>query len=278
VLTRRLQASRERDGPILYDDAPDECQAERRVTDLAVGASTTSSRRTSAVLALVAVAPAVVGFVVGWFVGHLVGGVIGLVVLGVAAAALVWIRAGSLTLRSPDTRPADPEGEARLYNLADGLCVTAGVKMPSLGVVDADGLNLAIIGRDAGHATILVTSGLLRSLSRIELEGVLAVGVAGLRQGDAGPATVAAAAFGLGLRFAVDEGRDRRLDETGMALTRYPPGLVSAYEKVKTVGTSVPGVPRHQAHVWLVDPAPTGGPLAPYRTPISQRIDALNEL
>jgi heat shock protein HtpX len=248
------------------------------MTALAVEASTSSSRRTSAVLALVAVAPAVLGVVVGWLLGHVIGAVIGLVVLGVAAPALIWIRAGSLALSGTDPRPADLDGEARLYNLADGLCVTAGVKMPTLQVVEADGLNLAVIGRDAGHGTILVTSGLLRVMSRIELEAVVAVAVAGIRHGDAGPATVAAAAFGLGTRFAVDSGRDRRLDETGMALTRYPPGLVSAYEKLRTAGTSVPGISSRQAHVWLLDPTPAGSLSAPYRTPISERIDALNEL
>jgi hypothetical protein len=265
-------------GPILYHGSPDESQTERRVTTLAVEASTSSSRRKAAVLGLVAVAPAVVGAVVGWLVGQVVGAVIGLVVLGALASALVWVRAGSLRLTGVDVSSADPKGEARFYNLAEGLCVTAGVKMPDLRVADAQGLNLAITGRDTQRATIVATSGLLRALSRMELEAVVAVAVSGIRHGDAGSATVAAAALGIGTRFAVDPQRDRRLDETGAGLTRYPPGLISAYDKLRSSGTSVPGVPRHQAHLWLLDPAPVGGSPAPYRTPIGARIDGLNEL
>ncbi len=248
------------------------------MTAVDVEVSTSPGRRTAAVLAETAVGPAVVGAVIGWFAGHVVGLVIGLVVLGVAVPVVVWILAGRPGGAGIDGRAADPEADARLLNLVDGLSISAGLRVPDLRVMETEACNVAVVGRDVNHARIVATSGLLDGLSRIELEGVAAVAVAWLRSGEAQPATVAAAAIGLGVGRAVGGGRDRALDEAAAALTRYPPGLVSAYEKLVVADTAVPAVPRRSAHLWLFDPQPAGAPLPPYRTGLVDRIDALNEL
>jgi Zn-dependent protease with chaperone function len=248
------------------------------VNAVAVEPSTNPGRRVAGLLALVSVGPALVGLLIGLAAGGALGGVVGLVVLAVATPLVFWWRAGRLALGPPGSRPADPGTDARLLNLAEGLCVTAGVKLPDLRVVEAEGLNLAVVGRDEASATVVVTSRLLEQLTRMELEGVVAVAVTAIRQRDLAPATLSAAAFGLGAGYAVGPGRDPRLDDGSVTLTRYPPGLASAYEKFKQLGTVVPAVPRPQAHLWLADPSPAGTATAGYRTALVERIDALNDL
>ena len=233
-------------------------------------------RRTALVLAVVALPPAIVAGIIGALLGGVILAVVLLVVVGAALVALVWVRSAS-RIADIGGDPADPTRHARLVNLVDGLCVSAGVRMPALRVLEADGCNLAVVGRDRSHAALVVTSGLIEDLTRMELEGALATGIVELRRGDATPATVAAAAGAFAVRLAVDPRRDRLVDEAAAALTRYPPGLTAAYHKLQEHGTTVPGTRRSSAHLWLADPDGTGAPV-PYRVSLQERIDALAEL
>lgn len=61
-----------------------------------------------------------------------------------------------------------------LYNILENLSITAGLPMPTLYLIDDSSPNAFATGRDAEHAVVAVTSGLLKILDRSELEGVLA--------------------------------------------------------------------------------------------------------
>ena len=67
--------------------------------------------------------------------------------------------------------PIDEHDDPRLYNVTEGLCATFGLGMPSLHVVDDDVPNACALGRDARRSDLVVTTGLLRRLDPIELEG-----------------------------------------------------------------------------------------------------------
>ncbi len=235
-------------------------------------------RRTAELLALAGVAGLVVGLVVGLLAGGLVGAVIGAVVVGLAVPGALWQRAGSWVEGGKLGSAADPVAHARLVNLVEGIAATAGVKVPALRVVPGPGLNLAVSGREASDATLVVTAPTLDALTRMELEGLVAVGAAVIRRGETRPGTLAAAAGGLLAGHAVGTDRDRLLDESAAGITRYPPGLMAAYEKLEATGTSVTGASRHGAHLWIADPDPAPGGACSYRTPIRLRIDALAEL
>jgi Zn-dependent protease with chaperone function len=88
---------------------------------------------------------------------------------------------------------------------------------------------------------------------------------------------VLAATFGLGRALALAVDRDAQADQAAVALTRYPPALAAALEKVDAKGAGVSGQPASLAHLWLADPRPdavTGRG----RLPIRERIEALREL
>ena len=61
-----------------------------------------------------------------------------------------------------------------LWNSLENLCITAGLPMPKLYIIDDPAPNAFATGRNKEHAVIAVTTGLLPLLTKSELEGVLA--------------------------------------------------------------------------------------------------------
>jgi heat shock protein HtpX len=233
--------------------------------------------------------------VLGLVLGLTVGPVVGVVVFVVVAAGLgAWARFGGdrRALGSLPTRTADPVADARVLNLIEGLSVGAGVRQPRLLIVDAPGLNAMASGTSPARATVVVTSGLLAELSRIELEAVLAEELVLVRHQETVPATVLAATFGLGRQIGVPGDRDTRADSAAVTLTRYPPALAAALEKVNAKGAQVPQVAGSLRHLWLADPTgpapgrppgppePADGGAGPLRgrVPLPERVEALREL
>jgi len=239
-----------------------------------------SSARVARITAGFAAPPAVLLGIIAWVAGGVLTSVI---VFLVIAAALTWwaLMAGDRrvagVLSTLGGRDADPVRDARISNLAEGLSINAGLRQPRLVVVEAAGLNVLAAGTSASKAVVAVTSGLLAELDRIELEAVLAEALCQIRRGDTVAPTVSAATFGLGRRQAVASDRDALADQAAVTLTRYPPALASALEKLEAKGWEVPGQPAYMASLWLADPRP-GAPTDVGRLPLGERIEALREL
>lgn len=66
------------------------------------------------------------------------------------------------------------ESYPELYNTLENLCITAGLPMPKLYIINDPAPNAFATGRNKDHAVVAVTTGLLPLLSKSELEGVLA--------------------------------------------------------------------------------------------------------
>jgi heat shock protein HtpX len=56
------------------------------------------------------------------------------------------------------------------------------------------------------------------------------------------------------LQFAVSRNREELADMSGVGLTRYPPGLISALEKLRDDQTVVGSSSRATAHLWIEQP------------------------
>ena len=69
--------------------------------------------------------------------------------------------------------PATPE-ERQLVNVVEEMAIASGLPKPRIWIVPDDDPNAFATGRDAATASIAVTEGLLRTLSRDELQGVVA--------------------------------------------------------------------------------------------------------
>ncbi|MBU2539592.1 M48 family metallopeptidase [Patescibacteria group bacterium] len=61
-----------------------------------------------------------------------------------------------------------------LYHIVENLCITAGLPIPRIFIIEEQQINAFTTGRDAKHAVVVVTRGLLNKLEKIELEGVIA--------------------------------------------------------------------------------------------------------
>jgi len=70
---------------------------------------------------------------------------------------------------SPVERKDNPE----LYNLLENLCISRGMKTPTLRIIEDPDLNAFASGLHEGQFSITVTRGLLEELDRDELEAVL---------------------------------------------------------------------------------------------------------
>lgn len=71
-------------------------------------------------------------------------------------------------------RKVDRKSEPRLYNLLENLCISRGIAMPSLRIIDSEARNAFASGIRKSQYSITVTRGLMDALDDAELEAVLA--------------------------------------------------------------------------------------------------------
>lgn len=192
------------------------------------------------------------------------------VAVGAAVASFLWLRSEAVALGQVGGREVTAAELPGVHNLLDGLSSTAGVAPPRVRLVDDPAANVCTIGMGR-DATLVVTSGLLDRLERIELEGVLAHELAHLRSADTRSATMAVTlglvAPDLAARFA-GERREATADAAAVTLTRYPPGLLAALEKLAAGPFEVRVGWRATRHLWLVQSVDD----------LTERIDTLREL
>jgi heat shock protein HtpX len=74
--------------------------------------------------------------------------------------------------------------EPRLYNLLENLCISRGIPMPRLKVMDDSALNAFASGLNEKQYAISVTTGLLEQLDDAEIEAVLGHELTHIRNGD----------------------------------------------------------------------------------------------
>ena len=76
------------------------------------------------------------------------------------------------------------EQEPRLYNLLENLCISRGIPMPKLKVMESDALNAFTTGLNEKQYSITVTTGLMKWLNDAEIESVLGHELTHIRNGD----------------------------------------------------------------------------------------------
>jgi len=71
-------------------------------------------------------------------------------------------------------RPVEKRDNPELYRIIENLCITAGLPLPKIYIINEAQPNAFATGRDKNHAAVAVTRGLLERLNKSELEGVIA--------------------------------------------------------------------------------------------------------
>ncbi len=81
-------------------------------------------------------------------------------------------------------REVTRQEEPRLYNLLENLCISRGITMPRLKVMESDALNAFATGMNEKQYAVTVTTALLNSLDDAEIEAVLGHELTHIRNGD----------------------------------------------------------------------------------------------
>jgi len=79
-----------------------------------------------------------------------------------------------IVLAMSGAKEIDHDSNRELYHIVENLCITAGLPVPKIYVIDDTAPNAFATGRDPEHAVVAVTVGLLQKLDKAELEGVIA--------------------------------------------------------------------------------------------------------
>ncbi|MDE2060843.1 MAG: M48 family metalloprotease [Bradyrhizobium sp.] len=74
--------------------------------------------------------------------------------------------------------------QPRLYNLLENLCISRGLPMPKLKIVESEALNAYATGLNRRQYAVTITTGLLNALNDQEIEAVLGHELTHIRNGD----------------------------------------------------------------------------------------------
>lgn len=82
------------------------------------------------------------------------------------------------------SRPTDAQAEPELYALLEGLCISQGIKTPDLEIIETPARNSFVTSDGEDASRIFITRGLIESLSKDEIEAVIAHEIAHLINND----------------------------------------------------------------------------------------------
>ena len=130
-------------------------------------------RRTWLLIAGAVILLGAVGYALGLFWQSGPAGLVIALVVAIALSIGSYAYGDRVVLASTRARPVTPDEQPRLHNIVEGLSIAAGIPKPRVYVVPEVAPNAFATGRDPDHASIAVTDGLLKTMSRVELEGVV---------------------------------------------------------------------------------------------------------
>ena len=114
-----------------------------------------------------------VGYVLGLWYGSGIYGLVGAVALAVVLSLGSFFGGDRLVLASTRAREVTPQEQPRLHNIVEGLSIAAGIPKPRVYLIPEQAPNAFATGRNPEHSSVAVTEGLLATMNRVELEGVI---------------------------------------------------------------------------------------------------------
>ncbi|HJU73592.1 MAG TPA: zinc metalloprotease HtpX [Gemmatimonadaceae bacterium] len=228
---------------------------------------------------------------IGGAIGGQNGMFIALAFAGISNFAMYFM-SSSMVLRAYKAQVVGPEQAPELYEMVDRLRQRAGLPMPTVAVAPHDQPNAFATGRNPEHSVVCVTQGLVRMLSRDELEGVIAHELAHIKNRDmllqTFSATVAGAITSLAhfamffgardddgdsnpfagilmmilaplaaalIQMAISRQREFKADAVGAEIVGRPDGLANALRKLDAASKQIPlPVEPAMASVAIVNP------------------------
>jgi heat shock protein HtpX len=95
------------------------------------------------------------------------------VILAIFQSFFSYWYSDKIVLAMSRAKPIEKKDNPELYRLVENLCITAGLPLPKIYIINEAQPNAFATGRDEKHAVVAVTRGLLEKMERVELEGVI---------------------------------------------------------------------------------------------------------
>ena len=191
-------------------------------------------RRTTVLVALFVVFVGLLGWFVGGLYGDRYAGLL-FAALAIAVLNLIAFFAGDkVALATAGARPIEKKDNPYVYRLVENLCVTSGIPTPKIYIIEDAAYNAFATGRNAKHASIALTTGLIEGLENEELEGVISHELSHIKNRDILVATLVVVLVGvvsligdffLRMRF---HGRSNRSNAGAIALVFVLAGVLLA--------------------------------------------------
>jgi heat shock protein HtpX len=217
-------------------------------------------------------------------VGYLIGGAGGAMIALLIAAAtnlFAYWNSDRMVLSMYGAHEVDRRTAPDLYNLVAELAGRAGLPMPRVFLMDQPQPNAFATGRNPQNAAVAVTTGLMQSLSREELAGVMTVTATiagaismvaqfgmffgGNRDNNHGPGIIGSIAMmilaplgAMLVQMAISRTREYAADDLGARIVGQPMWLASALSKIANAAHQVPNAEAERnpttAHMFIINP------------------------
>ena len=92
--------------------------------------------------------------------------------IGMSFVSYWW--SDKIVLAMSKATPVDRASSPEIYNLVENLCITAGLPVPKIYVINDSSPNAFATGRDPEHGVVCLTTGIIDKLEKAELQGVIA--------------------------------------------------------------------------------------------------------
>lgn len=98
----------------------------------------------------------------------------GAVIFSVVMSFSSYWWSDKIVLAMSGAKELNHENNREIYHLVENLCITAGLPLPRIYLIEDSAPNAFATGRDPQHGVICLTSGIIQKLEKAELEGVVA--------------------------------------------------------------------------------------------------------
>lgn len=116
----------------------------------------------------------ILGALFGIYFGSIYFGIALAIIISIIYSLIGYYSGDKMILSMSGAKPVTNKEYPYLFHTIEGLAIAANIPKPQAYVIDDSALNAFATGRDPEHASITVTTGLLKTLNRQELEGVIA--------------------------------------------------------------------------------------------------------
>jgi heat shock protein HtpX len=123
----------------------------------------------------------------GWFLSYYYGSpliLIGAFIFSMVMNVLSYWYSDTIILSISGAKEAKKEEYYDLYTMVENLCITSGLPMPRVYVIEDPSPNAFATGRNEQKAVVAFTTGILQILDKAELEGVIAHELAHIKNKD----------------------------------------------------------------------------------------------